>query len=150
MRSVPSIGILVLFGMITTPLSAQMRPGAGSAIISTQDQQANAEADDRLEGINPATHLSRIDSVDWARPEWLTEPAPRPIGTEQSDESDDSRSQSTVELRAQALRQEANQRWYERRIHTDMPLEGRSYPKDFGWFTPKGDPVPERWPWWLW
>jgi hypothetical protein len=144
------IGALIVLGMITAPLSAQMRPGAGTAIISAQDQEANAEADDRLEGINPATRTSRIDSVDWARPEWLTEPAPRPIGTAESADSDDSRPESAVERRALALRQEANQRWYERRIHSNMPFEGRSYPEVAGWFTPEGDPVPERWPWWLW
>ena len=150
MRSVPFIGILIVITMITTPLSAQMRPGAGRAIISTQDQQANAEADDRLEGINPTSYSSRIDAVDWARPEWLTEPAPRPIGTSESADSEDPRPESAVERRSRALRQEANQRWYERRIHTGMPFEGRSYPEVAGWFTPKGEPVPERWPWWLW
>jgi hypothetical protein len=146
MRSVLFIGILIGFGMVTPPASAQMRPGAGSAIISTQDQQANAEADDRLEHLDLASR-NRLDSVDWGRPEWLSEPAPK---SNVATEPDDPKPETSVERRAREVRQEANQRWYERRVNADVPLEGYSYPEMSGWFTPSGEPVPERWPWWLW
>ncbi len=136
-------GLLVLFGLLATPAFAQLRPGAAS-IITTQDQQANVEADNRLEGQTFSTG-NALDSVDWGVPEWLSEPAP---GSEEgaSEESDE----SIVERRAREVTREANQRWYERRVRADVPLDERAYPEAANWFTPEGEPVPEHWPWWLW
>ncbi|MDG2032012.1 MAG: hypothetical protein P8J45_13525 [Phycisphaerales bacterium] len=143
MRSVLFIGILVAFGVISSPATAQMRPGIGTAVISTQEQQANAKADDRLENIDLSAR-NRTDSVDWGKPDWLTEPAPG------GGASTDPESETPVQRRAREVRQEANQRWYQGRINDDVPFEGRSYPEMAGWFTPEGESVPERWPWWLW
>ena len=62
----------------------------------------------------------------------------------------DGSGESSIDRRAREVTREANQRWYERRVRADVPLDQRSYPEDANWFTSEGAPVPANWPWWLW
>jgi hypothetical protein len=60
------------------------------------------------------------------------------------------RNETEVEQRARRALREANQRYWQRRIESKTMMEGGWYPEEAGWITPEGEPVVNKWPWWVW
>ena len=129
-------GMIAVAGVTGTIALASppMHPGAASRL-----QQVWVESD------GASAHGANQDgtgSEDWKSSEWLS----RRFNIQSEQDNMD----SSVTRRVQELQQEANQRWYNRRLDAGVnTIDGESYPQSAGWVSPDGEPNVQNWPWWL-
>ncbi len=137
----------VLFGAVCGTLayaSPPMHPGAGSAVMNVWSQSAAAQEQRQSTNKNDGAYGS-IDS-DWQPSEWVSNRfAEYPLYEENSSPGEE----SDVMRRTREVQEEANQRWYGRRIENDTTAGGDWYPEEAGWIAPDGKPDATKWPWWL-
>ena len=115
------------------PLHAQLHPAAVQEVIAVLDTGERPEVLRRVDAEHDPA--GRVDEV-----------VRRSLRRTEADHG----AESEVERRSREVREEANRRWVDLRIERELPTEALRRIRGTGWFTTDGDPIPVRWPWWLW
>lgn len=146
MKRVFQADIMLMGALVGTLAHASppMHPGAGAAVVDAWQESAPAQANVRPAHDSDGAYGS-IDT-DWQASDWMTE---RFADSSLLGDGDALDEESDVARRAREVQEEANQRWYGRRVRTGTPLGGEWYPEEAGWVSPEGEPDAAKWPWWL-
>lgn len=123
---IATIALVCLVGSFAHANGPPLSPGGLKSIATKWQASNNTRVD-----IAPGLEVTFI----------LEERAPlRPVTGDETE----------VDLRLRRVLDEAERRYWRRRVETRTMIDDSWYPEDAGWVDQDGTLVPARMPWWIW